>query len=777
MSMIFSVAVLLVSLAGIAAFLFRNRLSLRNKIVALALFIGLGSVLSVGWIAANKSSKTLHDYEMVSIAALRDARKSQIEDYFVAIHEQMYNFAQNQMVIEATKNLSDAFSYLPYEVTESTGPGSAIYDSVNGYYVDEFTPRLREAGQRVKDSKSYIPASVSGRVLQHWYISGNEHPVGSKLELDRAEPMTQYNVWHQKFHPQIRRFLLSFGYYDIFLFDKQGNLVYSVFKETDYATNFITGPYRDTNFAAVVRKALGADKPGQVFIEDFKPYEPSYGAPASFIASPVFFQDQLIGCAVFQMPVDKINGIMQQSAGLGETGETFLVAEDKLMRSNSRFATEGATTIFNQLVDTEAVAAAFSGQVGVIHATDYQGEEVMSAYTPLEFMDGEGSPVPALADGLKWAIIAEENLSELNKPAVSLAKNIALAGGLVAVIVVVVSLLFAVALIKPVRGLIDRLRDMADGEGDLTRRMDADRKDEMGEVGKWFNQFVQNVETVIIDMGGVADDVAEAATQIATRSEQMAKGMDSQTTQINAISRSIDEMSSSVVEVARKSADASSAAEEAGRVADEGGQVVRDTIEGMHSIDRAVTQSSQSVEQLGQLGDRIGEVISVINDIADQTNLLALNAAIEAARAGEHGRGFSVVADEVRKLADRTTKATDEVGGSIQAIQSGTADAVDAMQGGTEQVKAGVERATVAGDNLERIVASAREVSMMVQSIAAAAEQQSSSSEQVSRSAEQIASVAKQSGEGASQASMAANDLSQKAEQMRSMVGRFKVSH
>lgn len=777
MSKILIVGAFLITLIAIAAFLFRNRLTLRSKIVALCLLIGLGSVVSVGLIATSKSSKALHDYEMISIAALRDARKSQIEDYFIGIHEQMYNFAQNQMVIEATKNFSDAFNYLPYEITESTDPGSPIYESINGYYTDEFKPRLSDAGQPVKDSRSYIPGSVSGRVLQHWYISGNDHPVGSKLDLERAEPMTQYNVWHQKYHPQIRRFLQSFGYYDIFLFDKQGNLVYSVFKETDYATNFITGPYRDTNFGDVVRKALDADKPGQVYIEDFKPYEPSYGAPASFIASPVFFQEHLIGCAVFQMPVDNINGIMQESAGLGETGEAFLVAEDKLMRSNSRFAPEGTTTIFNQLVDTEAVTAAFSGQVGVIDATDYQGEKAMSAYTPLDFMDGEGNPVPALADGLKWAVIAEENLSELNEPATSLAKNIALAGGLVAVIVVTVSLLFAVALIKPVRGLIDRLRDMAEGEGDLTKRMDADRKDEMGEVGRWFNQFVQNVETVIIDMAGVADNVAAAATQIAASSEQMAKGMDSQTTQINAISRSIDEMSSSVVEVARKSADASSAAEEAGRVADEGGQVVRDTIEGMHSIDRAVTQSSESVQQLGQLGERIGEVISVINDIADQTNLLALNAAIEAARAGEHGRGFSVVADEVRKLADRTTKATEEVGGSILAIQSGTVDAVDAMQGGTEQVKAGVERATVAGDNLERIVASAREVSMMVQSIAAAAEQQSASSEQVSRSAEQIAAVARQSGEGASQASMAANDLSQKAEQMRSMVGRFKVSH
>ena len=772
-----SISAFIVFLAmSVAVFVFRNRLSLRNKIVALGLMIGLGSVLAIGIIATTNSSKALHKFEATSISAIRDGRKAQIEDYFVGIHEQIYNFAQNQMVVEATANFAEAFDSLTKEVGTEQDDQDTVSKSVLGYYQDEFGPRLRDAGQPFNGAASYVPQSDAGRILQHWYISGNPHPVGSKLELDRADSDVAYNKHHAQYHPQVRRFLLSFGYYDIFLFDTKGNLTYSVFKETDYATNFFTGPYKTTNFGDVVRKALAASEPGQIFIEDFKPYEPSYGAPASFIASPVFKDGELVGCAVFQMPVDKINGIMQQASGLGETGETFLVAADNRMRSNSRFAEEGTTTIFNQQVETESVAAAFRGETGAIDTTDYQDEAVLSAFTPLHFNDSEGNPVPALSEGLQWAIIAEANLDELTKPAVSLATSIAIAGCIVAVIVVVVSLLFAMALIKPVRSLIERLRDMAEGEGDLTQRMDDERRDEMGEVGQWFNKFVQNVETMIVDLGGVADNVATAATQIAASSEQMAAGMDSQTSQIDEISRSIEEMSASVVEVARMSSDASGAAEDAGRVAEDGGQVVRDTIDGMQGIDQAVTASSESVQELGQLGERIGEVISVINDIADQTNLLALNAAIEAARAGEHGRGFAVVADEVRKLADRTTKATEEIGGSITAIQTGTTEAVKSMQGGTEQVKVGVQRATVAGENLEKIVTSAREVSSMVQSIAAAAEEQSASSEQVSRSAEQIASVARESGQGATQAASAANDLSQKAEQMRSMVGRFKVS-
>jgi methyl-accepting chemotaxis protein len=195
----------------------------------------------------------------------------------------------------------------------------------------------------------------------------------------------------------------------------------------------------------------------------------------------------------------------------------------------------------------------------------------------------------------------------------------------------------------------------------------------------------------------------------------------------------------------------------------------------MRSINDSVSASAASVQELGKRGTQIGEIIAVINDIADQTNLLALNAAIEAARAGEHGRGFAVVADEVRKLADRTTKATEEIGESIQAIQTETGDAVERMNAGTAEVERGVELATGAGESLRRIVAGARDVAGMIRSIAAAAEQQSAASEEVSRNVESISSVTRQSSEGAGQAATAAAELSAKAERLQGLVARFKL--
>ncbi|MEM9418880.1 MAG: methyl-accepting chemotaxis protein [Planctomycetota bacterium] len=312
-------------------------------------------------------------------------------------------------------------------------------------------------------------------------------------------------------------------------------------------------------------------------------------------------------------------------------------------------------------------------------------------------------------------------------------------------------------------------------EGDLTARVDVRSNDEVGDLGRNFNEMADNIAKIIIEVNGTASEVAAAATEIAATSEQISAGMDEQSSQVTQISAAVEEMSASVIEVARKSAAASNNAEQSGQAASEGGEVVDQTIGEINAIREAVDASSNSVAELGKRGEQIGEIIEVINDIADQTNLLALNAAIEAARAGEHGRGFAVVADEVRKLADRTTQATEEIGASIQAIQTETTSAVERMKTGSQQVESGVSKATDAGRSLTQIVSNAREVAGMIQSIAAATEEQSATSEEVARNVENIANVIQESNDGTRQAAIAAQQLSERAERLQGLVCKFKV--
>jgi len=330
-------------------------------------------------------------------------------------------------------------------------------------------------------------------------------------------------------------------------------------------------------------------------------------------------------------------------------------------------------------------------------------------------------------------------------------------------------------LTDPLKRLVDRFRDIAEGEGDLTMRVEESRKDEIGQLGKNFNMFVSRVHDLIVSFAGAAHEVAGASTEIAASAEQMSCGMKEQNEMITQISAAVEEMSASVVGVAANSADAAKSAAESGAVAAEGGKVVAETIVGMETISHAVNSTSESVTELGKRGEQIGAIIEVINDIADQTNLLALNAAIEAARAGEHGRGFAVVADEVRKLAERTTQATEEVSESIRLIQTETVLAVEQMSEGTQQVGQGVEKATLAGQSLEQIVSGAEEVRSMIESIAATADEQSSVAAEISSSIQTISSVSAQVAEGTSQSAIAGEQLSLKAEQLMGLIGRFKI--
>jgi len=329
--------------------------------------------------------------------------------------------------------------------------------------------------------------------------------------------------------------------------------------------------------------------------------------------------------------------------------------------------------------------------------------------------------------------------------------------------------------VKPLHSLALRLQDIAEGEGDLTRRIEVNGRNEIDEVGIWFNVFIGRIEDIVRKVAEHASTLGQAATELAATARETAEQSAQQQQQAERITVTMNEMSSAVQEISQTTQSAAEDARKAEESAHSGGQTVQSTVKTIGDLLTSNQETSSRIEELGRSSDAIGRIINVINEIAGQTNLLALNASIEAARAGEHGRGFAVVAGEVRRLAERTSSATKEIDVTVHAIQEGTKVAVEAMRSSMGHVQSGVDSARSAGEALTSIIHGSESVQKMVTQIAAAATEQSYSTQSVTASVKDIASIIEHTAASSQQSVDACQQLALLANELTGLVGAFKV--